>query len=54
VAAASGSESAMGKAIAQGIGAEKPKVISPELRGLLSRKVEVLSKVEVKDAGGGV
>lgn len=30
------------------------KVISPELRGLLSRKVEVLDKEEVVKKGGGV
>ena len=30
------------------------KVISPELRGLLSRKVGVLGKEEVKNGGGGV
>lgn len=30
------------------------KVISPELRGLLSRKVEILSKEDVVKKGGGV
>lgn len=30
------------------------QVISPELRGLLSRKVEVLSKEDVVKKGGGV
>lgn len=30
------------------------KVISPELRGLLSRKVEVLTKEDVVKKGGGV
>lgn len=30
------------------------KVISPELRGLLSRKVEVLDKKQVAEHGGGV
>jgi TBC1 domain family member 15 len=33
---------------------EKPQVISPELRGLLSRKVEVLNKATVIAHGGGV
>lgn len=32
----------------------KEKVISPELRQLRSRKVEVLDKKGVKDHGGGV
>ena len=32
----------------------KEKVISPELRGLLSRKVEVLDKKQVAEHGGGV
>lgn len=43
-----------GKAVAQGIGAEKEKVISPELRMLLSRKVVVLEKAAVVESGGGV
>lgn len=30
------------------------KVISPELRGLLSRKIEVLDKQQVVEHGGGV
>lgn len=34
--------------------AEEAKVISPELRGLLSRKVEVLDKEDVVKKGGGV
>lgn len=33
---------------------EDAKVISPELRGLLSRKVDVLDKEEVVKKGGGV
>lgn len=33
---------------------DKEKVISPELRQLLSRKVEKLDKTEVKQHGGGV
>ncbi|KAI9813829.1 MAG: GTPase activating protein [Pycnora praestabilis] len=46
--------SSAGKAIAKGIGAEKEKVISPELRQLLSRKVVKLDKKEVVERGGGV
>lgn len=38
----------------QGKGKAKEKVISPELRQLLSRKVEVLGKKGVKEHGGGV
>jgi TBC1 domain family member 15 len=34
--------------------AEKAKVISPELRKLLSRKVETMDSREVKKHGGGV
>lgn len=41
-----GGEEAKGKA--------KEKVISPELRQLLSRKVDVLDKNGVKEHGGGV
>ncbi|MCJ1472881.1 GTPase activating protein [Lambiella insularis] len=44
----------VGKAVAQGIGAEKQKVVGPELRQLLSRKVVVLDKKELKEHGGGV
>lgn len=60
---ASGSEStatgadagiSVGEAVAQGLVAEKQKVISPELRGLLSRKVITLDKKEVAQHGGGV
>ena len=51
--AAAGSSS-IGSAFAQGIGAEKEKVISPELRTLLKREVEVLDKKQVKEHGGGV
>ena len=46
--------------MAKGVGAEKKeedqkeKVISPELRGLLSRKVEKLDKTQVVEHGGGV
>ena len=45
---------AIGKAVAQGIDAEKEKVISPELRQLLSRKVVKLDKPAVAESGGGV
>lgn len=51
---------AVGRAVAQGIGAgkekeeEKDKVISPELRLLLSRKVIKLNKEAVVESGGGV
>ena len=38
----------------QGKQKAKEKVISPELRQLLSRKVEVLDKKGVKEHGGGV
>ncbi|KAF2238306.1 RabGAP/TBC [Viridothelium virens] len=44
----------VGDAVAQGIGLEKQKIISPELRSLLSRKVEKLDKAELKEHGGGV
>jgi len=44
----------VGDAVAKGFGAEKEKVISPELRNLLSRKVEKLDKEEIARHGGGV
>lgn len=53
-ASASSSNDAKGKGQAQDIGAEKEKVISPELRNLLSRKVEKLDKTQIKEHGGGV
>lgn len=52
----------LGESVSKGIGgAEKmstevemeTRVISPELRGLLSRKIVVLDKLEVKEHGGG-
>lgn len=51
-----GSRRSVGAAVAQGIDAEKAqiKVISPELRSLLSRKVDKLDKTEIKEHGGGV
>lgn len=44
----------VGQAVAAGVGVEKEKVISPELRNLLSRKVDKLDKAQVKKHGGGV
>ena len=38
----------------EGTGKTKEKVISPELRQLLSRKVQLLDKNGVKEHGGGV
>jgi TBC1 domain family member 15 len=43
-----------GDAVAKGIGAQKEKVISSELRNLLSRKIEKLDKSEIVKHGGGV
>jgi hypothetical protein len=44
----------LGETIAKGIGGlEKEKVISPELRGLLSTKVQVMEGREVREHGGG-
>lgn len=53
-ASASGRQRTTGEHIAAGIGAEKEKVISPELRALLSREVPKLDKKEVREHGGGV
>ena len=53
-ASSSGRDQTTGDYIAQGIGAEKEKVISPELRILLSREVPKLDKKEVREHGGGV
>ena len=44
----------IGKAVAKGNMADKEKVISPELRQLLSRKIETLDKQTVVEHGGGV
>jgi len=50
-----GKRRSVGDAVAQGIGAEKEKTISPELRDLLRRDVYyALEKGEVKKHGGGV
>ena len=44
----------IGDAVAKGVGAEKEKVISPELRALLSREIIKLDKKQVEEHGGGV
>jgi TBC1 domain family member 15 len=54
VASASGRDKTTGDYVAQGIGQEKEKVISPELRILLSREIPKLDKKEVREHGGGV
>lgn len=53
-AGASTGNNARGQAVAASPTTEREKVISPELRQLLSRKVEKLDKSEVKEHGGGV
>ncbi|KAK3686364.1 GTPase activating protein [Vermiconidia calcicola] len=53
-ASTSGRDKTTGDFIAQGIGAEKEKVISPELRVLLGRDIPKLDKTEVREHGGGV
>ena len=50
----SGRERTVGDHVAAGIGAEKEKVVSPELRALLSREIPKLDKKEVREHGGGV
>ncbi|KAK4504959.1 hypothetical protein PRZ48_002922 [Zasmidium cellare] len=50
----SGRERTVGDHVAAGIGAEKERVITPELRSLLSRDVPKLDKTEVQAHGGGV
>ena len=55
VAESSGAEANLaGKAVAKPTEAEIERIITPELRNLLSRKVEVLKKEEVVKHGGGV
>jgi TBC1 domain family member 15 len=50
-----GKRKSIGDAVAEGIGATKEKVISPELRDLLRKDVYyALEKGEVKKHGGGV
>jgi hypothetical protein len=51
---ASGRDKSVGDHVAAGVGAEKEKIISPELRALLSREVPKLDKKEVREHGGGV
>ncbi|KAK0935662.1 GTPase activating protein [Friedmanniomyces endolithicus] len=55
-ASTSGRDHTVGDHVAAGIGAEKEdrRVVSPELRALLSREVPKLEKKEVRDHGGGV
>ena len=50
----SGRDKTVSDYIAEGIEAEKQRVISPELRVLLSREVPKLDKTEVREHGGGV
>ena len=52
-AVTTGAESSAGGSMGQ-TKAEKERIISPELRGLLSTKVEVLDKQTVQEHGGGV
>lgn len=56
VASTSGRDKTVGDHVAEGVGAEKKeeRVISPELRVLLSREVPKLDKTEVREHGGGV
>lgn len=51
---ASGRDKTIGDHVAAGIGAENERVVSPELRALLSREVQKLDKTEVRAHGGGV
>ncbi len=53
-ASTSGRAKTTGDYVAQGIGAQKEKVISPELRVLLNREIPKLDKSEVRERGGGV
>ncbi|KAI7544786.1 RabGAP/TBC, partial [Hortaea werneckii] len=53
-ASASGRERTVGDNVAAGAGAEREKVISPELRFLLSRELPELDKTEMRAHGGGV
>ena len=53
-ASASGRQRTTGEHVAAGIGAEREKIISPELRALLTREVPKLDKKEVREHGGGV
>ncbi|EME47991.1 hypothetical protein DOTSEDRAFT_69807 [Dothistroma septosporum NZE10] len=51
---ASGRDRTVGDAVAAGISAEQVRLITPELRLLLSRDISKLDKQEVKDHGGGI
>jgi len=53
-ASTSSRDRTVGDYIAAGIGANKERVISPELRSLLSRQPPKLDKTEVRAHGGGV
>ena len=53
-ASSTGRDRTVGDHIAAGIGAEKEKVVSSELRALLARDVQRLDKTEVRAHGGGV
>lgn len=46
--------SSTGTAAGETVGGEGEKIISPELRELLSRRVAKLDKKEVKEHGGGI
>ncbi|EMC96351.1 hypothetical protein BAUCODRAFT_33679 [Baudoinia panamericana UAMH 10762] len=54
VAVTTGRERTVGDHVGAGVGAEKERVVTPELRALLSREVPKLDKVEVRAHGGGV
>jgi hypothetical protein len=49
-----GKRPTIGERIADQVASDRTKVISPELRALLSRKVEVLPRKEVRKKGEGV
>ena len=53
-ASSSGRDKTAGEAVAEGSGAEKERVISPELRVLLSKELPKLDEAEVREHGGGV
>ena len=53
-ASSGGRDKSVGDHVAAGIGAEKERVISTELRTLLSREVQKLDKIEVREHGGGI
>ena len=50
----SGRDKSIADYIAEGIEAEKERVITSELRILLSREVPKLDKTEVREHGGGI